>query len=353
MPKIFKPAKNPSDFATEKEVAKEEESEKFIDTRFAYNYYNQATGETIAVDVIKQNINGLYKVQQQKTCVKDYLDMLNGKNFEAWNVPASRLQELKEPCINKKFSFFNTYTKNVLLKKGSKSLLCVGDGGNGKSYTYLNAIKELKLIEGVDYIILKTDITSAGLFDIISANSNKIIICDDVAGLLQDRRCISLLKSAMDTSSNLVQRIMSGIAKTCVFTGRFIIVDNATLEDIEDEAFLTRPLIVSVRMTLQEKLARINTLYKTMALGDAQYDEDGNETSPAPDLSEEDRDLVWKTYLQLIHEGILPDEKVSVRGMLNALCIYETDKDLESLVYQLSMQKPKSTTAKKKKYVKK
>jgi hypothetical protein len=128
-----------------------------------------------------------------------------------------------------------------------------------------------------------------------------------------------------------------------------------SLEEIEavDEAFLTRPLKVDIRMTLQEKLARINTLYRSMPLGEAQYDEDGNETSPAPNLSEEDRDLVWKMYLSLIHEGTLPDEKVSVRGMLNALCIYETDKDLESLVYQLSMQKPKSTTTKKKKYVKK
>lgn len=80
-----------------------------------------------------------------------------------------------------------------------KSLLITGAPSSGKTYTVMETVKSLGLVEGKDYIVIKGTITDAALYQTFIEQIDSLTIfddCDSVAGSTDGK---NMLKNALDT----------------------------------------------------------------------------------------------------------------------------------------------------------
>jgi len=86
------------------------------------------------------------------------------------------------------------------------SCVILGRGGIGKTYLTFETLEELKLKEGIHYNFINSYITATELFIALERVNRlqkpKLLILDDIEYSLQDKKFISLLKSALWESKN-------------------------------------------------------------------------------------------------------------------------------------------------------
>jgi hypothetical protein len=165
--------------------------------------------------------------------------------------------------INQRFGFFNDLT-SMVVNGVTPSLVVLGEGGLGKSYSVTQTIKANDL-EDMDYVFFKGYSTARGLYNTLFDNNGKLIIFDDCDSVLDDKVAVNILKSALDSYDKRTISWMSKVGKNDEypqhfdFTGRIIFISNKSKEKI-DEAILTRSLTVDLTMTPDDKITRMNTI---------------------------------------------------------------------------------------------
>lgn len=162
--------------------------------------------------------------------------------------------------INQKFEYLKSLTQMVV-NGITPSLILVGEGGIGKSFTVKSTINEQNIDENA-YTFIKGYSTARGLYNTLYDNNGKIIIFDDCDSVLDDRVAVNILKSALDSYDS---REISWLAKMSKseeypnkfeFTGRIIFISNKRKSSI-DGAILSRSLTVDLTMTPSEKIGRM------------------------------------------------------------------------------------------------
>lgn len=169
--------------------------------------------------------------------------------------------------INQKFEFLGNLTQMVI-NGATPSLIIVGEGGLGKSFSVTQTIKENDLFN-YEYVFFKGYSTARGLYNTLFDNNGKLIIFDDCDSVLDDKVAVNILKSALDSYDKRTISWMTKMNKSDEypqqfdFTGRIIFISNKSKEKI-DEAILTRSLTVDLTMTPDDKVARMESILESI-----------------------------------------------------------------------------------------
>jgi len=162
--------------------------------------------------------------------------------------------------VEQRFEFLVSFTQMIANKK-AKSLIILGEGGLGKTWTVNDTLRKCGVKEQ-DICIKKGFSTARGLYETLYDNNGKIIILDDYDSVFKNEDSVNILKGALDSYD---KRILSWDAKTVKnseypkqyeFTGRIIFISNLNFNQI-DGPILDRGLFVDLAMTNQEKIDRM------------------------------------------------------------------------------------------------
>lgn len=207
--------------------------------------------------------------------------------------PAVPVAPKEKFTVDERFEFIKRFVQGVA--RGSYlSLVLVGSGGLGKTYTVLNTLREMgkreimpievppaqqgqttpeQLAElmamptqtGGDFIVIKGFSTSKALYRTLFENNGKIIIFDDADAAFKSMDSANLLKAALDNSEprylswGAERRGEDDLPARFRFTGQVIFVSNLELQDFP-QAILSRAMHVDLTLTTAEKVERIESI---------------------------------------------------------------------------------------------
>lgn len=150
----------------------------------------------------------------------------------------------------------------VLAKSSISGLIVVSNGGYGKSYKVLKKLGEMKR----DWSYFSVFSTPLELYHTLYENNGKIIVLDDVEGLLNNEKIMSILKSALwgATGTRILNyKSTSDLLKApkqFEFTGKLIILTNKIGNDINLKALVSRVLFCDLKFTYDEILTLMNEI---------------------------------------------------------------------------------------------
>lgn len=162
--------------------------------------------------------------------------------------------------INERFEFLHDLT-TMVINNHTQSLIVIGEGGLGKTYTVSKAIENSGLTSN-KYCFIKGYSTARGLYNLLYDHNNKLIVFDDCDSVLEDKTSQNLLKSALDSYES---RLLTWAAKMrpsddypqeFEFTGKIIFISNKSREKIF-QPILSRSMLVDLRMSADEKIERM------------------------------------------------------------------------------------------------
>ena len=152
-----------------------------------------------------------------------------------------------------------------------RGVMIVGKGGLSKTYTTLAILNELS----IDYGYVDSYTTPAGLYAWIYEHRDKVLVFDDVVGLLSDKRALAYLKSATDTNydrprvvHNLTTKPVKDVfgvevPNHFVFSGGVIILSNElNKKNVHIQALLTRFELVELELSYEQKIAIMREIIK-------------------------------------------------------------------------------------------
>lgn len=216
----------------------------------------------------------------KKSKRKDWVE----KHLETLKSVAPRATE-SEFSVDERFDFV-TDLVTLVSQAAVPSAIVTGEGGLGKSYTVISALKAAGLndvtalmeVESENDVPLERDetmfsvvkgySTPKGLYNTLYNHRNSTVVFDDCDSILKDPVALNLLKSALDSYS---ERYISWSAEakkddeipsSFRFDGRVIFISNLSLNTL-DGALRSRSLCVDLSMTLEQKITRMETLIKS------------------------------------------------------------------------------------------
>lgn len=212
--------------------------------------------------------------------------------------------------ISEKFQFLEDYV-DMISTRSIKSMIVVGDGGLGKSYTVINQltkngisdsmnkvkhqeqhIEHQSIVESIFkhyiikkypvlkhvlntpveikpkqthisknmYVLVKGFSTSKGLYRTLFENKSSIVVFDDCDSSLTDKKAVSILKAALDSGEKRIvtwdSEAVSDLPKSFEFTGSVIFISNLKLNEIP-QSLVTRASTADVTMTRLEIIERM------------------------------------------------------------------------------------------------
>lgn len=176
-------------------------------------------------------------------------------------------------------------TMNMLIKQVafgiSNSLIITGGAGLGKTSEVKSTLKEVHK----PYELFAGDITTAGLYETIFLNRDKLIVFDDCDSVFKDKPSLNILKAALDTyPEREISRVLKTyfdssdmtddeiqlkyeeegkLPKQFVFTGQIIFISNLEGNQI-DKAVVSRSLHVDVDLNREEVLERMRNIMQKL-----------------------------------------------------------------------------------------
>ena len=207
---------------------------------------------------------------------RDYLKRkLQQIGIKETPVAASINTNLSEFAINDRFDFTEQLVTMVASRQTASAII-TGEGGLGKSYTVVKALKAAGLKDISDlppdtvvrpytaFRVVKGFSTAKGLYRILFENKNSVIVLDDCDSVLKDADALNLLKGALDSYD---KRIISwntnitddGLPRTFQFEGGVIFISNMSTDKIS-QAIRSRSMNVDLSMTIDQKLERMETI---------------------------------------------------------------------------------------------
>lgn len=204
------------------------------------------------------------------------------------------------------FKAIELYTIQVA-RGNSNSLIVSGMPGVGKTSVVTETLKSIGFQPDVNYYKSTGTITTAGLYETLFKNRNKLVIFDDCDSVLKDIDSVNLLKGALDTYPvRELSKITKGntfdstgmsdaeiqttfdekdgkvLPNRFEFTGQIIFISNLP-EDKFDEAILSRSLHVDVHLTKEEIISRMREIMRRI--------------SPEVDMSVKEEALEYLVYI--------------------------------------------------------
>jgi len=162
--------------------------------------------------------------------------------------------------VEKYFREINTYIEMVA-KGYTNNLIISGTGGISKSYTTYKKLLELGLKQDEDFVIYSGFTSPLELYNILfDWRDNKIIVFDDIEGVLSSEKGISILKGAMwGVGGSRVIEYHSTSEKLkkpsrAIFNSRLILIMNEIpkLKDTSMQALLSRGMHYTINFSLKE-----------------------------------------------------------------------------------------------------
>ena len=194
--------------------------------------------------------------------------------------PTNFIESVKKSdfSINERFDFVSKIVKMVASKTTASAIIS-GQGGLGKTFSVLSALKEAGIKDITDladfqigdkvdtkrsFRVVKGYSTAKGLFRTLQESNGMTIVFDDCDSILRDPVALNLLKGALDSYGD---RYISWNAdfrdddldKTFKFTGQVIFITNVSSEKL-DQAVKSRAMVVDLSMTRDEMLERMRTI---------------------------------------------------------------------------------------------
>jgi hypothetical protein len=125
-----------------------------------------------------------------------------------------------------------------VITKVHRSVVIYGQSGMGKTHVVTNSLKEHGLVEGEDYVVLRSHTTPLMLYVwlYLMRDESKFVVLDDCDGILANETGLNLLKAATDntfrqvgwsTTNELFNPVTNErIPSSFEFNGRVIITTN-------------------------------------------------------------------------------------------------------------------------------
>lgn len=206
---------------------------------------------------------------------KDYLKRKVAAMVES--MPA-KPKAVEQFAINDRFTFTDQLVKMVA-KGQTASCVITGEGGLGKSFTVMKALRdaglkdisELPIGEVVPprgcFRVVKGFSTAKGLYRILFENQNSIVVFDDCDSILKDPDALNLLKGALDSYD---KRYITwntsinddGLPRSFEFKGGVVFVSNMAADKIS-QAIRSRAMNVDLSMTTDQKIERMETIMRS------------------------------------------------------------------------------------------
>jgi len=236
-------------------------------------------------------------------------------------VPTKYVEAAKksEFSINERFDFVGKIVKMVASKTTASAIIS-GQGGLGKTYSVIKALKDAGIKDITDladfqigdkvdtkrsFRVVKGYSTAKGLFRTLQECNGMTIVFDDCDSILRDPVALNLLKGALDSYGDRYISWNADIRdddldKTFKFTGQVIFITNVSSEKL-DQAVKSRAMVVDLSMTRDEMLERMRTI--------AGSDEFLPEVSSAPksaalDFLQENLDKVTNLSLRTLIQTV-------------------------------------------------
>jgi len=183
----------------------------------------------------------------------------------------------KEFLINERFQIMEDYV-DMVAARSLASTIVTGEGGLGKTYTVMKALRNsgLKDITKMDigakfdgqrgYVVVKGYSTPKGLFRTLYENRNQIIVFDDCDSVLRDPVAVNILKAALDSYEERVVTWNAeswsnseDLQKSFEFTGGVIFISNMPKAKVP-QAIRSRAMCADVGMTRDEVIERMQVI---------------------------------------------------------------------------------------------
>jgi hypothetical protein len=207
---------------------------------------------------------------------KDYLKRKVAAMAEA--LPSLKQAAVEEFAINDRFTFTDQLVKMVA-KGQTASCVITGEGGLGKSYTVMKALRdaglkdisEMPIGETIPargcFRVVKGFSTAKGLYRILFENQNSIVVFDDCDSILKDPDALNLLKGALDSYD---KRYITwntsinddGLPRSFEFKGGVVFISNLPSDKIS-QAIRSRAMNVDLSMTTDQKIERMETIMQS------------------------------------------------------------------------------------------
>lgn len=195
-------------------------------------------------------------------------------------VPTKYVEAAKKSdfSINERFDFVSKIVKMVASKTTASAIIS-GQGGLGKTYSVIKALKDAGIKDITDladfqigdkvdtkrsFRVVKGYSTAKGLFRTLQECNGMTIVFDDCDSILRDPVALNLLKGALDSYGDRYISWNADIRdddldKTFKFTGQVIFITNVSSEKL-DQAVKSRAMVVDLSMTRDEMLERMRTI---------------------------------------------------------------------------------------------
>jgi hypothetical protein len=140
-------------------------------------------------------------------------------------------EEIKKKVLSSSVDELDGYFKDyeniisILMNSEKKGLIVFGEKGKGKTFNTIRILEKTKK----DYELVKGHITSYQLYRKLYENSNRIVVFDDVVGLLNDKDKISILLGALEKLGKvewITSRNDLDLPRAFNFDGKIIIIIN-------------------------------------------------------------------------------------------------------------------------------
>jgi len=119
--------------------------------------------------------------------------------MEDFNRTIERIKSNSNPEVDRYFIPLKELIK-IVVKQDLNGMIIYGEAGLGKTYVCLKTLGELGLRVGEDFGYVSGHITPIELHNHLYRFRNKISVIDDVEGILNDPKVLSILKSALWSS---------------------------------------------------------------------------------------------------------------------------------------------------------
>ena len=194
--------------------------------------------------------------------------------------PTNFVESVKKSdfSINERFDFVGKIVKMVASKTTASAIIS-GQGGLGKTFSVLKALKDAGIKDITDladfqigdkvdtkrsFRVVKGYSTAKGLFRTLQESNGMTIVFDDCDSILRDPVALNLLKGALDSYGDRYISWNADIRdddldKTFKFTGQVIFITNVSSEKL-DQAVKSRAMVVDLSMTRDEMLERMRTI---------------------------------------------------------------------------------------------
>ena len=230
--------------------------------------FDSTSGKFVAKDLAGNILDS----SKNRDYLKRKLQQVGIKETPAAAVMSAAAAEF---AINDRFEFTEQLVTMVATGQTASAII-TGEGGLGKSYTVVKALKAAGLKDISDLLpgtvvaqrtafrVVKGFSTAKGLYRMLFENKNSVIVLDDCDSVLKDPDALNLLKGALDSYD---KRIISwntnvaddGLPRSFQFTGGVIFISNMSTDKIS-QAIRSRSMNVDLSMTTDQKLERMETI---------------------------------------------------------------------------------------------